>query len=144
MKKIRVLVIEDSATVRHFLVDILQECPDMEVVAEAADGKQGIELCERLRPDIVTLDMMLPSLSGMAATEYIMAFCPTPILIVSGSINRGEVFNTMRRSPPARSTCSKSRWATRSTAAGYAGFIETVKLVSRVKVITHPRAGFAR
>ena len=94
MKKIRVLVIEDSATVRHFLVDILQECPDMEVVAEAADGKQGIELCERLRPDIVTLDMMLPSLSGMAATEYIMAFCPTPILIVSGSTNRGEVFKT--------------------------------------------------
>ena len=47
-----------------------------------------------LRPDVVTLDMMLPVMSGLAATEYIMAHCPTPILIVSASTNRGELFKT--------------------------------------------------
>ena len=68
--------------------------PDIEVVGEAADGKRAIELCQRLRPDVITMDMMLPVMSGLAATEYIMAHCPTPILIVSSSINRGELFKT--------------------------------------------------
>ena len=48
----------------------------------------------RLRPDVVTMDMMLPVMSGLAATEYIMAHCPTPILVVSSSTNRGELFKT--------------------------------------------------
>src|SRR5688572_6331194 len=94
MTRTRVLVVEDSLTVRKRLVEVLSLAPDLEVIAEAADGKRGIELCETLRPDVVTLDMMLPVMNGLAATEYIMAFCPTPILIVSASTNRGELFQT--------------------------------------------------
>src|SRR6266567_3064087 len=91
---IRVLVVEDSLTVRKYLVEVLSADPEIEVIAEAEDGKRAIELCERLRPDAVSLDMMLPVMSGLAATEYIMAYCPTPILIVSASTNRGELFRT--------------------------------------------------
>ena len=94
MNKIRVLVVEDSLTVRKYLVECLQSDPDLCVVAEAEDGKQAIELCERLRPDVVTLDMMLPVMTGLSATEYIMAYCPTPIVIVSASTNRGELLRT--------------------------------------------------
>ena len=90
----RVLVVEDSLTVRKRLVEMLSAEPDIEVVGEAEDGKRAIELCQQIRPDVVTLDMMLPVMSGLAATEYIMAHCPTPILIVSASTNRGELFKT--------------------------------------------------
>src|SRR6202035_1774020 len=92
MPKTRVLVVEDSLTVRKRLVEILSSDPEIELVGEAEDGKRAIELCRECRPDVITMDMMLPVLSGLAATEYIMAHCPTPTLVVSASTNRGELF----------------------------------------------------
>src|SRR5580698_6881059 len=94
MPKTRVLVVEDSETVRRRLVDILACDPDIELVGEAEDGKRAIEICQQCRPDVITMDMMLPLMTGLSATEYIMAHCPTPILVVSASINRGELFKT--------------------------------------------------
>ena len=90
MARTRVLVVEDSATVRGRLLEIVRSDPTLELVGEADDGKRAIELCERCRPDVITMDMMLPVMSGLAATEYIMAHCPTPILVVSASTNRGD------------------------------------------------------
>src|SRR5215212_3348708 len=94
-RRIRVLVVEDSLTVRKRLVEVLGTDPECEVVAEASDGQAAITLCERLRPDVITLDMVLPKVDGVAATEHIMAYCPTPIVIVSASYNRGEVMKTL-------------------------------------------------
>ena len=90
---IRVLVVEDSATMRHHLREALAADPELQVVGEAVDGGQAVELVGRLRPDVVTMDMMLPTMSGLAATEHIMAECPTPILVVS-SADRQELFST--------------------------------------------------
>ena len=92
--KIRVLVVEDSITVRRRLCEVVAGDPGFDVVAEAGDGKRAIELCEALRPDVIMMDMMLPVMTGLGATEYIMAHFPTPILIVSSSTNRGELFKT--------------------------------------------------
>src|SRR5271154_7500500 len=94
MPKLRVLVVEDSKTVRARILEVLSADPDIEIAGEAQDGKRAIELCRELRPDVVTLDMMLPVMTGLAATEYIMAHFATPILIVSASTNRGELFRT--------------------------------------------------
>ena len=88
MPTIRVLVVEDSLTVRKRLCEVIASDPGLEVVGEAADGRQAIERCHALRPDVVTMDMMLPIMSGLGATEHIMAHCPTPILVVSASTNR--------------------------------------------------------
>jgi two-component system chemotaxis response regulator CheB len=92
--RLRVVVVEDSLTIRKYLVELIDGAPDMQVVGEAADGKTAIEVCRSLRPDVITLDMMLPVMTGVAVTEYIMAFCPTPILVVSASTNRGELYKT--------------------------------------------------
>lgn len=140
MDRIRVLVVDDSLTVRRYLVDTLAADPQIEVVGEAADGKAAIELCQTLLPDVVTLDMMLPEMSGLAATEYIMAYCPTPILIVSASMNRGEVFKTYDAlSAGAVDVLDKSR-AADADVRWEQQFVSRVKTVSRIKVITHPRA----
>ena len=94
MPRIKVVIAEDSLTVRKRLVEIVEADPDLELVGEAADGKEAIELCRRLRPDVISMDMMMPLMTGMAATEYIMAHFPTPIVVVSASINRGELYRT--------------------------------------------------
>jgi two-component system chemotaxis response regulator CheB len=135
----RVLVVEDSLTVRKRLVEALSEDPDLEVVGEAEDGKQGIELCERLRPDVVTLDMMMPVMTGVAAAEYIMAYCPTPILVVSASTNRGELFRTYDALAAGAIDVLDKPDGSEPAAEWEDRLRRTVKLVARIKVITHVR-----
>src|SRR5690606_2755751 len=93
MPRLRVLVVEDSLTVRKRMCEALAADGHIEVVGEASDGRQAVDLCMALRPDVVTMDMVLPVMSGLAATEHIMAHCPTPILVVSG-LQRSELFRT--------------------------------------------------
>ena len=143
MKRIRVMVAEDSLTVRRHLVELFSSDPEFEIVGEAEDGKQAIELCQRLRPDVITMDMMMPVMTGLAATEFIMAHCPTPILIVSSSTNRGELFRTYDAlSAGAVDVLEKpdgfdvdGSWERR--------LLDATRLVSRIRVITHPRARLA-
>ncbi len=139
MPKLRVLVVEDSKTVRARILEVLSTDDDIEIAGEAQDGKRAIELCRDLRPDVITLDMMMPVMTGLAATEYIMAHCPTPILIVSSSVNRGELFRTY--DALAAGAVDVLEKPTGEEAAGVweAKFIAAVKLVARIKVITHPR-----
>jgi two-component system chemotaxis response regulator CheB len=140
VKRLRIIVVEDSLTIRRHFCEILGSDPELDVVGEAEDGKRAIELCEALRPDVITMDMVMPVMTGVAATEYIMAYMPTPILIVSASTNRGELFKTydalaagavdVLEKPPADDV--DGAWQRRFTAA--------VKLIARIKVITHVRA----
>lgn len=143
MGRIRVLVVEDSVTVRKHLCEILSADPEFEVAGEAADGKEAVALCQSLRPNVITMDMMLPVMSGLSATEYIMAHFPTPILVVSASINRGELFKTYEAlSAGAVDVLEKPR-GDQSDSTWEENFRSTVKLVSRIPVITHPRARLA-
>ena len=142
--KLRVLVAEDSLTVRKHLCEILSADPNVEVVGEAEDGSQAIELCKSLRPDVMTLDMMMPVMSGLAAAEYIMAYCPTPILVVSSSFNRGELYKTYDALAAGAIEVME-----KPSAGGIAGewesrFIAMVKLVARIKPITHLRGRLSK
>ena len=144
MRKIRVLVVEDSLTVRQRLVDVLSADPQMQVVGEAGDGKTAIELCQQLRPDVVTVDMQLPVLSGLAVTEYIMAYCPSPILIVSASTNRGELYKTYDALAAGALDVLEKPRGNEPDGAWEQAFLSTIELISRVKVITHVRGRQAR
>ena len=143
MARIRVLVVEDSLTVRQYLCEVLARHAELVVVGAAEDGKRAIELCHELKPDVVTMDMMLPVMSGLAATEYIMAHCPTPILIVSSSTNRGELFKTYEALAAGAVDVLEKPSGEDSDQAWEGRFTATVKLVSRIRVITHPRARLA-
>jgi two-component system chemotaxis response regulator CheB len=74
--------------VRRRLADAFAEDPTFTVVGEAGDGERAFELCQRLRPDVVTMDLMLPGMNGVETTRRIMAHCPTPIVVFSGLENR--------------------------------------------------------
>ncbi|HEY3807029.1 MAG TPA: chemotaxis-specific protein-glutamate methyltransferase CheB [Kofleriaceae bacterium] len=135
---IRVLVVDDSLTVRRTLVEILARDPEIEVVGEAADGRRALELVAKLRPDVITLDIVMPDMTGLAVTEEVMANHPTPILVVSSSFNRGELFHTYSAlSAGAVDVLDKPHledldWERR--------FLAAVRMVAKIKVITHVRA----
>jgi two-component system chemotaxis response regulator CheB len=82
VKPIRVLVVDDSATVRSALVALLYEDPDVQVVGEAQDGVRAVELARTLRPDVITMDVLMPRLDGLGATAAIMAETPSRVLVV--------------------------------------------------------------
>jgi two-component system chemotaxis response regulator CheB len=136
---IRVLVVEDSATMRHALREALSGDPELQVVGEALDGGQAVELVGRLRPDVVTMDMMLPTMSGLVATEHIMAEFPTPILVVS-SADRQELFSTYNALAAGAVDVMEKPRGDDSDAGWARRLCSTVRLVSRIRVITHPRA----
>jgi len=136
---IRVLIVEDSLTIRERLMETLSADPEIEVAGTAQDGKTAIELCQKLRPDVVTLDMVLPILSGLAVTEYVMAYCPTPILIVSSSTNRGDLYKTYDALAAGALDVLEKPGGDEGDGVWEHALLSAVKLVSRIKVITHMR-----
>lgn len=140
MARLRVLVVEDSVTVRMRLCEVLSSDPDMEVVGQACDGKQAIDLCMALRPDVVTMDMMMPVMTGLAATEYIMAHCPTPILIVSASTNRGDLFRTYDALAAGAVDVLDKPEGAEAHGDWERRLLAAVKMTARIRVITHLRA----
>jgi two-component system, chemotaxis family, protein-glutamate methylesterase/glutaminase len=136
---IRVLVVEDSPTMRYYLRDALAEDPELQVVGEAVTGEQAVELAGRLRPDVITMDMMLPGISGLQATEHIMAEHPTPILVVS-SADRQELFSTYNALAAGAVDVLEKPRGDDSDADWSPRLRRTLRMVSRIRVITHPRA----
>jgi two-component system, chemotaxis family, protein-glutamate methylesterase/glutaminase len=140
MSKIRVLVVEDSLTVRRRLVEVIESDAGLEVVGEAENGQQAVEMCRALRPDVITLDMHLPVMDGVSATEVIMGHFPTPILIVSSSTNRGDLFKTYDALAAGAVDVLEKPLGEQDGGAWERKFLAAIKLVSRIRVITHVRA----
>lgn len=76
MTRLRVLLAEDHTIVREGLRALLDAQPDMEVVGEAADGREALEAAKTLGPDVVVMDISMPGLNGVRATEAIRHECP--------------------------------------------------------------------
>ncbi len=85
-ENIRVLIVDDSPTVRAILVAMLEDTPGIKVVGQARDGEEAVQLNTTLRPDVITMDIRMPHMNGLEATRQIMTSEPTPIVVVATSI----------------------------------------------------------
>jgi len=88
-QRVRVLIVDDSAFMRKVLVSILATDPQIEIIGEARDGREAIAMNESLRPDVISMDIMMPHVDGLQATEQIMSTNPRPIVIVSSEAKEG-------------------------------------------------------
>jgi two-component system chemotaxis response regulator CheB len=95
MEAKRVMIVEDSPTVRSYLRQTISADPRLAVVAECESAEQALAALERARPDVISMDIHLPRMSGLEATRRIMETRPTPIVIVSRSVNQAELDLTM-------------------------------------------------
>ena len=136
MPPIRVLVADDSITVRKRLIAVLSADPALQVIAEAADGRTATEMCRRLRPDVMTMDVMMPVMDGVSATEYIMANCPTSILVVSSSSHRGEVLQTFDALAAGAVDVLDKPAGIEQRGVWEVEFVGAVKMASRIRPIT--------
>jgi two-component system chemotaxis response regulator CheB len=88
-KKTRVLIVDDSAFMRKVLEEIIRTDPKMEVVGQAKDGREALAMLVSLQPDVLTMDINMPRMDGLEATELIMTQNPRPIVIVSSESRHG-------------------------------------------------------
>jgi two-component system chemotaxis response regulator CheB len=140
-KHVRVLIADDSLVAREMLATILSSDPEIEVVGQAQDGEEAVAMVQRLRPDLVTMDIHMPKLDGLRATEKIMAFTPTPILVVSSSVRGegvGSAFDALAlgaleviKKPEPRDWADLERIGRE--------VIRKAKVLANVRVITHIR-----
>ncbi|MGH7653356.1 MAG: chemotaxis-specific protein-glutamate methyltransferase CheB [Gemmatimonadaceae bacterium] len=91
-----VLVVDDSALVRQVVCDLIAGFGDFAVIGTAADGMDALAKVHALNPDIVTLDIEMPVVDGIAALGYIMSEAPRPVVMLSGIESRGAVDLTLR------------------------------------------------
>jgi NarL family two-component system response regulator LiaR len=87
---IRVLLVDDHAVVRSGLGAVLAASDDMTLVGEAGDGEQAIQLCERFQPDVILMDLFMPKMDGVAATEVIHKRWPQIRIIALTSFKEKE------------------------------------------------------
>jgi two-component system chemotaxis response regulator CheB len=134
---IRVLVADDSSMGRQQVVAALRFDPAMEIVGEARNGAEAVELVLQLRPDVVVMNILLPGTSGLEATKTIMVERPTPIVILSDRENRADVelsMHALRAGALAVSPTPRS-WDADKGHPAVREFLATVKSMSQVKLV---------
>ena len=94
---IRIMLVDDHAMVRAGTAELLRRIPDFDVVAEASDGKSAIELAQKIKPDIVVMDVHMPGLSGIEATQRLRELLPgIHVLVLSAYDDDHYVFSLLR------------------------------------------------
>ena len=135
---ITVLIVEDSPTEAHILSRLLERDPMLRVVGVAVNGAEAIRMASRLHPAVITMDVNMPIMGGLEATEYIMAHQPTPILAVTASASGAEA-NAGFQMLSAGAVDVLLKPSLNDWQGKAAQLVEKVKLVSRIRVITHVR-----
>lgn len=138
---LRLVIVDDSALMRRVLREMLESDPGITVVGEAANGQEALELVARLRPDVITMDVRMPIMNGLETTEQLMAYYPTPILVLTASLSRYDTDITFEMlGAGALDVIEKPRLSDASAREqAQRDLIRRIKLLSRVKVVTHLR-----
>ncbi|MEM7595815.1 MAG: response regulator [Cyanobacteria bacterium P01_A01_bin.83] len=91
MAKIKVLLVEDSDVAINIYEKMINSSDRLEVIGKAKDGKQGLDLVSKLNPDVICTDLQMPQMDGLEFTKQVMAHHPTPILVLSNSVQKTDV-----------------------------------------------------
>lgn len=132
---VRVLVVDDSPLIRQLLVEALEKDPDVQVVGTAENGKQAIEQAAALRPQVITMDVDMPVMDGLTATERIMADYPTPILVLTAD-PRNQAPELTHRALAVGALALRIKPGAEAEMAHLA---REVKLLATIRVIRHVR-----
>lgn len=139
---IRILIVEDSPTLRMLLKLVLESDPDIQVVGTAVNGEEGVRMALALKPDLITMDIRMPVMDGFEATRRIMEQRPTPIVVISSNVERSDMmitFNAIKAG--ALEVLDKAAGLGQADGgAARARLITTVKLMADVKVIRRYRS----
>ncbi|MDP3980629.1 MAG: chemotaxis-specific protein-glutamate methyltransferase CheB [Chlamydiota bacterium] len=142
-KVIRVLIAEDSTVSAEIIKCVLEHDPQIRVIGVATNGVDVVAMTVEMKPDIITMDIHMPLMDGLEAVKQVMAYCPTPVLILSSSINSernmDKVFKAI--SYGALDVMEKKVFE------GYdvddifkKELIDKIKFLYKINVITHPLA----
>lgn len=134
---IRVLMAEDSATTGEYLAYLLSQDSDLEAVGVARDGIEAIEMTQRLKPDVVLMDVHMPRMDGHEATRHIMENSPRPVVMMSASSSREDTLRALDAlNAGALTLVSKPGGPDHpGHAADVRRLLDTVKLMAAVKVV---------
>ena len=88
---IRVMIVDDHSMVRRGLATILKVRPDLELVGEASNGREALEMCHQVHPDVVLMDLVMPEMGGAEATQLIREQCPHIKVIALTSFQEKEL-----------------------------------------------------
>jgi len=87
----RVLLVDDNAVVRFFLRQLFESHPDFEISGEAVDGSDAVEKAEKLKPDLIILDLIMPVINGLDAAPLLKKLLPDTVIILFTQQEGGEV-----------------------------------------------------
>ncbi|WP_297512166.1 chemotaxis response regulator protein-glutamate methylesterase [uncultured Caulobacter sp.] len=139
MPKIRVLVVDDSATMRSLITAALNRDPDIEVVGGAGDPFEARGMIKALNPDVVTLDIEMPNMNGIEFLEKIMRLRPMPVVMVSTLTQAGAEMTLRALELGAVDCVGKPADAT-GTQDALAEIVAKVKIAARASVRTNAGA----
>lgn len=91
---INVLIVDDSASVRLHLWNILESDPDIRIIGAVGNGEEAVRFVENRKPDVITMDIDMPKMNGLEAIRRIMETQPLPIIVVSASFDKNDVEKT--------------------------------------------------
>src|SRR3984885_5207955 len=137
----RARVCEDAPTFATGLTRLLEGGHEFEVIAVCATAEEAIARLPALKPDLVTMDLELPGMSGVNAIEQIMGVLPIPILVLSGHVERGSQTALHALAAGALDAMPKGEFDLGDPDSAAAQALrQRVKLLSGVRVIRHPRS----
>lgn len=138
---IKVVIVDDSALMRRVVTELLVQDPAIQVIGTASNGREAITLVEASRPDLVIMDVRMPVMDGLEATEHLMAYCPTPILVLTASLARYDIDITFKMLGAGALEVIEKPSAVDARTLERAGhdLRRRVKVLARVKVVTHLR-----